>query len=157
MLHFVDPLECPVYIIWMAPKAFPVQSNDNTIKKLWESGVLKNSVWCWLLNKLYKQGHKKKIEISDKKCLNHIFYLTLNHQYRQTWVNDHLRIATTCLQRPPFWGLILNFHSINDPRTTTTCPYWPQFWCPEGGRSTGLTVHVYWICPQSWPVNVLPE
>jgi len=25
-------------------------------------------------------------------------------KYSQTWANDHLRIATTCLQRPLFWG-----------------------------------------------------
>ena len=24
--------------------------------------------------------------------------------YSQTWANDHLRIATTCQQRPQFWG-----------------------------------------------------
>ncbi len=27
----------------------------------------------------------------------------------QTWVNDHLRIRNTCLQRPPFWGPIFLF------------------------------------------------
>jgi len=30
-------------------------------------------------------------------------------KYSQTWVNDHLRIATTCLQRSQFKGPILDF------------------------------------------------
>jgi len=32
-----------------------------------------------------------------------------NYSYSQTWVNDLLRIATTCQQRPPFGGAILDF------------------------------------------------
>ncbi len=52
-------------------------------------------------------------------------------QYSQTWVNDHIRITTNCLQRPPFLGSLCNNHYKklpldNDHLTTTT---------------TGLTVH----------------
>ncbi len=36
-------------------------------------------------------------------------------KYSQTWVNDHLWITTTCLQRPLFWGLNFNFHNVNLP------------------------------------------
>ncbi len=35
--------------------------------------------------------------------------------YSQSWVNDHLRITTTCLQRPLFWGPDFNFHNIKLP------------------------------------------
>ena len=62
--------------------------------------------------------------------------------YSQTWANDHLRIATTCLQRPLFWGPILNFYSINDLWTTTTCQQPPLFFGSQGwSLYTGLTVH----------------
>ncbi len=36
----------------------------------------------------------------------------VNKYTNQTWFNEHLRIATTSLQRPPFWGPILNFYNI---------------------------------------------
>ena len=35
--------------------------------------------------------------------------------YTQAWVNDHLRIATTCLQQPLFRGPIFNFYNIKKP------------------------------------------
>jgi len=55
----------------------------------------------------------------------------------QTWANDHLQIATTCQQRPPFWGPKLDFYYINDLWTTTICQQRPLFW----GRSQGLSLH----------------
>ena len=33
----------------------------------------------------------------------------LIREYSQTWVNNHLRIATNYLQRPLFWGLNFSF------------------------------------------------
>jgi len=51
--------------------------------------------------------------------------------YSQTWVNDHIRIMTTCLQRPLFWDPNLNFHNIMLPLNK-----WPpvnnghKFWVP---------------------------
>ncbi len=33
----------------------------------------------------------------------------------QTWVNDHLRITTTCPQRPPFWSPNLSLYNTNLP------------------------------------------
>jgi len=47
-------------------------------------------------------------------------YSKVSERYCQIWVNDHLRIATTCLQRPPFRGPIFNFY-INK----TTSEQWP--------------------------------
>ncbi len=44
--------------------------------------------------------------------------------YSQTWVNDHFRIMTTCLQQPPFWGPSFNFYniklSVNSDHLSTT-------------------------------------
>ncbi len=56
-------------------------------------------------------------------------------QYSQTWVNDHIRITTNCLQRPPFLGSLCNIHIkklplVNDHLTTTTA---------------GLTVHTTYM------------
>jgi len=62
--------------------------------------------------------------------------------YSQTWANDHLRIATTCLQRPLFCGPVFLVYSIkvplnNDHLSTTATIFgsrgWPLY--------TGLTVH----------------
>ncbi len=36
-------------------------------------------------------------------------------QYSQTWVNNHLQITTTCLQRPPFWSPNLSLYNIKLP------------------------------------------
>ena len=36
-------------------------------------------------------------------------------EYSETGANDHLRIATTCLQRPPFWRPIVNFYNMKLP------------------------------------------
>ncbi len=36
-------------------------------------------------------------------------------KYGQTWANDHLRIATTCLQPPRFWGPILSCYNMKLP------------------------------------------
>ena len=41
-------------------------------------------------------------------------------QYSQTWANDHLRITTTCLKRPSFWGPISTFYQIKIYFWTTT-------------------------------------
>ncbi len=63
-------------------------------------------------------------------------------QCNKTWVNDHLRIATTCLLRPPFLSPIWNFYYINDLCTTATCQQRSLFLGPKGGCWTlvGLTV-----------------
>jgi len=65
-----------------------------------------------------------------------------NWIYSQTWVNDHLRIATTCLQRPQFWGPNFNFHNIklplnNDHLSTMATNFGSQGW----SLSTSLTVY----------------
>jgi len=64
-------------------------------------------------------------------------------KFSQTSVNDHLRITTTCLGRPLFWGPNFNFYNIrlalnNDHLpTTTTCQQRPpvnnghKFWVPR--------------------------
>ena len=57
-------------------------------------------------------------------------------RYSQTWVNDHHRIATTCIQRPPFRSPVLNFYCLTDLWTTTTYLQRPLFWGIEGGRCT---------------------
>ena len=63
-------------------------------------------------------------------------------KYSQTWANDYLRIATTCKQRPPFCGPILNFYNINDLWTTTTCQQRPLFVGPEGGLCTQVWLYI---------------
>ena len=61
----------------------------------------------------------EKVE-TRKRYLLDLYYLhftSISHtfamEYSQTWVNDDLRIVTTCRQRPPFWGPICNFYIIN--------------------------------------------
>jgi hypothetical protein len=54
-------------------------------------------------------------------------------KYSQTWVNAHLRITTTCLQRPLFRGPNFNFHNIklplnNDPLPTTATNFGSLGW-----------------------------
>ena len=66
--------------------------------------------------------------------------------YSQTWVNDHLRIATTCQKQPPFWSIILNFHYINDRWKTTTCQLQSLFFDPEGGRCTQVWLYTVIMC-----------
>ncbi len=53
--------------------------------------------------------------------------------YSQTWVNDHLRIATTCLQRPSFWSPNLSLYNTtlplnNDHLSTTATNLGFQGW-----------------------------
>ncbi len=55
----------------------------------------------------------------------------------QTLANDHLRMTTTCLQRPLFWRLVRwNLW------TTTTCQQRPQFYGTEGGHCTQVWLYV---------------
>jgi len=63
-------------------------------------------------------------------------------QYRQTWVNDHLQITTTCIQRQRFWGPNFNFCNItlplnNDHLSTTATNFGP-----EGGRCTQVWLYI---------------
>ena len=59
-------------------------------------------------------------------------------------MNDQFQIATTCLQRPPFWGAVFNLYSITDLRTATTCLQRPLFRGPKGGHCT--QVWLYFKC-----------
>ncbi len=68
--------------------------------------------------------------LHSKECLEKLKCLS-NYQYIQTWANNHLRIATTCLRRPPFWSP--NFDSLQHK---ATFQQWPQIWGPEGGCCT---------------------
>jgi len=63
-------------------------------------------------------------------------------KYSQTWANDHLQIATTCSQRPPFWGPNYTFYNINDLQTTTTCQQRPLILGPEDGRCTLVWLYI---------------
>jgi len=53
-------------------------------------------------------------------------FLLCVFEYSQTWVNDHLWITTTCLQRPLFRGHNFNFHNVklllNNDHLSTTAP-----------------------------------
>ncbi len=65
------------------------------------------------------------------------------NNYSQTWVNDHLRITTTCLQRPLFRGSNFNVHNIklplnNDHLSTTAKNFGPR----EGGRYTHVWLYL---------------
>ncbi len=51
-----------------------------------------------------------------------IYNSNLHHKYSQTWANDYLRIATTCLQRPPFWSPNLDLYNINQPLNNDHLP-----------------------------------
>ncbi len=62
-------------------------------------------------------------------------------KYSQTWVNDRLRITTTCLHRPLFWDPNFYFHNIklhlnNDHLSTTATNFGSRGW----SLYTGLTV-----------------
>jgi len=65
-------------------------------------------------------------------------------KYSQTWVNDHLRITTTCLKRLQFWGPNFNFHNTklplnNDHLSTTATNFGSQGWL----LYTSLTVPIF--------------
>ncbi len=56
---------------------------------------------------------------------SHAFTFQSPNLCSQTWVNENLRISTTCLQRPQFWSPHLNLYNrhftlSNDPQSTTT-------------------------------------
>jgi hypothetical protein len=71
-------------------------------------------------------------------CVNNLMFLTT---YSQTLVNDHLRITTTCLQRPPFRGPNFNFYNtklpLNNDHLSTTAT---NFGSLGGSLYTSLTV-----------------
>jgi len=50
--------------------------------------------------------------------------------------------ATTCQQRPLFWGPNMILYNINDLWTTTTCQQWPLFLGPAGGRCTQVWLYI---------------
>ncbi len=58
--------------------------------------------------------------LTFQTCLIYVKKWKKYEQYSQAWANDHLRIATTCLQRPKFLSHIWNFYYMNDLWTTTT-------------------------------------
>ncbi len=58
-------------------------------------------------------------------------------------LKNHLRIATTSLQRPPFCSSIWNIYYIDDLWTTTTCQQRPLFLGPEGGRCTQVWLNIH--------------
>ena len=69
-------------------------------------------------------------------------------KYSQTWANDHLRITTTCVQRPLFWGPIFTFYSIklplnNDHLSTTATIFGSRGW------SFYTSFHYIWP-PLNW-------
>jgi len=54
-----------------------------------------------------------------------------------TWPNNLLRIATTCLQRPPFCSFNFNLYNAKLPMNydqMTMCQQRTQIWGPEGGH-----------------------
>ncbi len=57
----------------------------------------------------------------------------LFRKYSQTWANDYLRIATTCLHGPPLWSPNLGLFYINLPKAATTSQQGPQIRGPYGG------------------------
>ncbi len=72
-------------------------------------------------------------------------------EYSQTWANDNLWIATTCLKQILFWSANLCFYYINQPLnidhlSTMTTNFGPREW----SLYTGLTVlktflwHICW-------------
>ena len=67
--------------------------------------------------------------------------------YSQTWANYHLRVATTCQQRQPFKGPILNFYFYkwplnNNYLSTTATILRSRGW----SLSTGLTIYEFFKC-----------
>jgi hypothetical protein len=61
-------------------------------------------------------------------------------QCSQLWFDDHLRITTTCVHRPPFWGPIFNLRIIYCLWTTTRYQQRPQILGLEGGRCSQVWV-----------------
>ncbi len=81
--------------------------------------------------------------------------LHIKLHYSQTWVNDHLRMTTTCLQRPLFWAPDFNFYNIklplnNDHLSTTATNFGTRGW----SLYTGLTV---FKCQDCWSQNSRPH
>ncbi len=88
----------------------------------------------WNVSTVNNGGKLYSHKIND--YLNHLGlwrHLCMTYYlYSQTWVNDHLRIATTCQQRPLFWAT-----------TTTTCQQRPLFLGPKGGRWTQVWLYSF--------------
>jgi len=91
------------------------------------------------------KGERKKFFFRKKyntwRKIFFLMYKKLYLQYSQTWVNNHLRIMTTCLERPLFWGLDFNFHYKklplnNNHQSTTATNFGSRGW----SLYTGLTV-----------------
>ena len=67
---------------------------------------------------LEDETHQGRCIVSNNYSNN---YNKVFCQYVLTWVNDHLWIATTWLQRPPFRGPILKFYNIKLPVNNDHC------------------------------------
>ena len=72
-------------------------------------------------------------------------------KYSQIWFNDNLRITTTCLQRPQFWGSNFNFYNtklpLNNDHLSTTATNLG----PKGGRYTQVwlySLYPYYVSPK---------
>ena len=121
----------------------------------------------------FKRNNKLKNKMVDYFYLNYTFCVSYESfsvgilytrimQYRsyvilincQTWVNNHLRIATICLQRLPLWSHISNFHNIklplnNDHLSTTAIHLGSRRWLWYKGFSELIAV-VKFFCWQSF-------
>ncbi len=78
----------------------------------WTSNLVsnwKNSEQNW------RTSEKSYIEKARMTQFLGVLKIKLEWEYSQTWANDHLRIATTCLQRPPLWSPNLSLYNINLP------------------------------------------
>ena len=87
-----------------------------------EADVNIHDGWTWKVSFFCKSEACWGKSILCNK-MNGFFGLILTI-YSQTWANDHLRIATACLQRSPFRGPIFSFYNIR--KATTTCQQRPQ-------------------------------
>jgi hypothetical protein len=124
----------------------------------WHSNYLQHEVRTFSDNK-----STKKLPLFVLHAVNNCFasfvitnpsllFLIHNFKYSQTWVNDHLRITTTCMQRPLFLGPNFNFHNIklalnNDHLSTTATNFGSRGW----SLYTGLTV--FWNLYFKFEVN----
>jgi len=76
--------------------------------------LLVPQVRAFLIGQEPEQRTKNAFEDTFRKWhdLKHFIenYKLFLRKYSQTWANDHLRIATTCLQRPLFLGPNFNIH-----------------------------------------------
>ncbi len=67
----------------------------------------------------------------------------------QTWVNDYLQIATTCLQQPIFWGSVFHIYCVklplkNDQLSTTATILGFQRWSLYSSLSVvAILLHVF--------------